>query len=73
MITKNPIPNPLEENYFEKYYLKVKTPQQEKLVSRKNKQAAIEAYKHYKSLGWLTEWKGKWTGGKFEDTQLNIN
>lgn len=64
------ISNPLQENFFEKYYIKIIENDKEKLIARKDRAKAIEAYKYYCKMGLNPEWKGKWTGSEFTDKDL---
>ncbi|MEM1118984.1 MAG: hypothetical protein AAGJ18_00960 [Bacteroidota bacterium] len=60
----------LDNNYFDRYYFSVTTNKEDILVHREGKQAALAAFQHYQSVGKKVEWKGKWTGRVFEETDL---
>ncbi len=55
-------------NYFENYYLNVKTPTSSTKISRSTKASAKVAYQHYLDKGLEVIWLGKWNGQAFEDT-----
>ncbi|MCB0656809.1 MAG: hypothetical protein KDC57_11770 [Saprospiraceae bacterium] len=53
-----------------KYYFNIVSGMQTILVSRKEKAAAIGAYKKYLSVGKTCEWLGKWNGKEFTESNM---
>jgi hypothetical protein len=47
------------------YYFTVKAIPNNITIYRKSKEAAVDAYQKYVSLGKETEWLGKWNGKQF--------
>jgi hypothetical protein len=47
------------------YYFTVKSVPNNITIYRKSKEAAVDAYQKYVSLGKETEWLGKWNGKQF--------
>ncbi len=62
----------LEKNYFDRYYFNVCTDNGVILIHREGKQAALKAFMHYQSVGKQVEWKGKWTGHSFIETEVPL-
>jgi len=52
------------------YYFHLKSGQQNILMYRKSKEAAVDAYYRYVKVGKNCDWLGKWTGRKFEDNAV---
>jgi len=69
---KTPKPNLNQEGYYENYYFVIKSPTKETTIRRATKQAALNAFQHYLSLGKELEWQGKWTGNAFQDTETPV-
>ena len=54
----------------DKYYFHLKSGQQNILMSRLEKEAAAVVYYKYVKVGKNCDWLGKWTGRKFEDSEI---
>ena len=50
-----------------KYYFQIKSGQQNIIMNRDTKQAAVDAYLKYKKIGKNAEWLGRWEGKKYSD------
>ena len=61
------------DDYFENYYLKIKTPCNSTKIARPTKASAKAAYLYYLDKGREVIWLGKWNGHSFEDTTIEMN
>jgi len=59
-------------DYFERYYLKLKTQDSSTKITRSTKAAAKAAYQYYLHQGREVMWLGKWNGQSFEDTTIEL-
>ena len=59
-------------DYFEKYYLTLKTQNSSTKIARSTKAAAKAAYQYYLHQGREVIWLGKWNGQSFEDTNIDL-
>lgn len=50
-----------------KYYFQIKSGQQNIIMNRDTKQAAVDAYLKYRKIGKNCEWLGRWEGKKYSD------
>jgi len=50
-----------------KYYFQIKSGQQNIMMNRTDKKAAVDAYLRYKKIGKNCEWLGKWEGKNYSD------
>jgi hypothetical protein len=53
-----------------KYYFTVKSVPNNITIFRKTKEAAVEAFRSYKSVGKEVEWLGRWDGKKFTESTV---
>jgi len=58
-------------DYFERYYLKIMTPNSSTTITRSTKASAMIAYQYYHDQGREVIWLGKWNGQTFEDTTIS--
>ncbi len=54
----------------DQYYFHLKSGQQNILMYRKERDAAVMAYYKYVKVGKNCDWLGKWTGRKFEESEV---
>lgn len=55
------------------YYFSIKSSPNSITIFRKNRDAAVEAFCHYKLVGKEVEWLGKWNGKAFVESSAPDN